>query len=278
MTGPASLKARYRAASRAMIVAHRGIWSRHPENSLPAIVAAAEFDIVEIDARIAADAAAVLMHDATLARTTGDPRGVSDLSSAETTALRLREGAGGEGTALTEATVPTLAAALAAGPSLLFDLDAKDPVEAEAVARAAVAAGGAGRAAIKVKVADMADVAALTALEARTGLAVNAKVDLVGRESLALIDALRSADVAVAEVWFDDLDLLAEAARRAGGTLLLSSYTLDPVHCMGLSDSLAARDPDAVWGRLVDAGLRIVMTDRPAELRAWLDGRMARSA
>lgn len=278
MTTPATLKARYRAAPGPMVVAHRGVWSAHPENSLAAIAAAAVFDVVEIDARIAADGAAVLMHDDTMERTTGDARAVGDVASGEITRLVLRAGSGGAGAPLSDERVPGLAEALAAGPGLLFDLDAKDPAEAEEVARLAVAAGAAGRAAIKVSVASPADVGALRALEARTGMAVMAKVDLHGRGDLALVDAVRDADVAVAEVWFDDLDLVTEAAGLAGENLMLSTYTLDPVHCAGLSDSAALADPGAVWGRLLDAGIRLIMTDRPAEFRAFLDARARRSA
>lgn len=278
MTGPEALKARYRAGPAAMIVAHRGVWDAHPENSLAAIRAAGAFDVVEIDARVAADGGIVVMHDDTLLRTTGDPRAVADVPGCEIRALRLRHGGGGPEAGLSEERVPGLAVALAAGPGLLFDLDAKDPAEAEAVARVAVAAGAADRAAIKIDVADTEGLAALAALEARTGLAVMAKVVLRDAGSLALVEAVASAGVAVAEVWFDDLDLVREAARIGGGRLLLSTYTLDPVHCAGLSDSRAATDPGAVWGRLLDAGIRLIMTDRPAALRGYLKARASRLA
>ena len=261
-----------------MIVAHRGVWDAHPENSLAAIRAAGAFDVVEIDARVAADGGIVVMHDDTLLRTTGDPRAVADVPGCEIRALRLRHGGGGPEAGLSEERVPGLAVALAAGPGLLFDLDAKDPAEAEAVARVAVAAGAADRAAIKIDVADTEGLAALAALEARTGLAVMAKVVLRDAGSLALVEAVASAGVAVAEVWFDDLDLVREAARIGGGRLLLSTYTLDPVHCAGLSDSRAATDPGAVWGRLLDAGIRLIMTDRPAALRGYLKARASRLA
>jgi len=69
-----------------------------------------------------------------------------------------------------------------------------------------------------------------------------------------------------------------QAARIGGDQLLLATCTLDPVHCAGLSDSRAAADPGAVWGRLLDTGLRIIMTDRPAALRDYLDRPLPRSA
>jgi len=208
VTGPAALKARYRAGPAAMIVAHRGAWDAAPENSRAAIRAAAAFDVVEIDGRLAADGGVVLMHDETLLRTTEDARAVAGVTADEIRALRLRHGRGGPEAAVSEERVPGLAEALAAGPWLLFDLDAKSPAETEAVARAAVAAGAADRAAIKIDVADADGLAELAALEARTGLAVTAKLVLRDAESLALVEPVAAADVAVAEVWFDDLDLV----------------------------------------------------------------------
>lgn len=51
--------------------AHRGWCSRHPENTLPSLAAAIPYaDYCEIDIRVTADDQLVLMHDATLRRTT----------------------------------------------------------------------------------------------------------------------------------------------------------------------------------------------------------------
>ncbi len=52
-------------------LAHRGDWRRHPENSLPALLAALAIpgcDGLEFDVRAAADGVPVLCHDETLAR------------------------------------------------------------------------------------------------------------------------------------------------------------------------------------------------------------------
>lgn len=102
---------------------------------------------------------------------------------------------------------------------------------------------------------------------------VAAKIDLVDEAALDLIDAARDADVALTEVWFDDLQILSQAAHRAGPRMRLSTYTLDPVHCCGLNDDTARRDPSAVWGVLIDAGIGAIMTDEPAALQAYLAAR-----
>ncbi|WP_410482382.1 hypothetical protein [Ovoidimarina sediminis] len=46
---------------------------------------------------------------------------------------------------------------------------------------------------------------------------------------------------------------------------------MDPVHCCGLSDARALHDPDAVWGRLADGGIAVLMTDHARALAAWRD-------
>jgi glycerophosphoryl diester phosphodiesterase len=51
--------------------AHRGLCSRHPENTLPSLAAAVPFaDYCEIDVRVTRDEQLIIMHDATLRRTT----------------------------------------------------------------------------------------------------------------------------------------------------------------------------------------------------------------
>ncbi|WP_292148228.1 hypothetical protein [Mesorhizobium sp.] len=47
--------------------------------------------------------------------------------------------------------------------------------------------------------------------------------------------------------------------------------TLDPVACGRFTDIEALKDPDASWGRLIDAGISAIQTDFPNELRAFLN-------
>jgi glycerophosphoryl diester phosphodiesterase len=66
------------------LLAHRGSSVRHPENSLAAFVAAVEeAEVVELDVRATSDCELVCVHDATLARTHGDPRRVGQVTWAE---------------------------------------------------------------------------------------------------------------------------------------------------------------------------------------------------
>jgi glycerophosphoryl diester phosphodiesterase len=86
------------------VIAHRGEHLSHAENTLPAFQAAidAGADYFELDVRTTADGRLVLMHDATVDRTTNGKGRVSELTYAEVRALR----AGGE-------VIPTFEEALA---------------------------------------------------------------------------------------------------------------------------------------------------------------------
>jgi glycerophosphoryl diester phosphodiesterase len=88
--------------------------SGHPENSLPALLAAAStgYDGLEFDLRFSRDGVPVVVHDETLARTHGDKRAVSELDVSELQRLG----------------VPALTDALAALPDTLFlDIELKVP-------------------------------------------------------------------------------------------------------------------------------------------------------
>ena len=255
---------------KAIISVHRGLWGPAPENSLSAIKAAAALGIVEIDIQLAADGVPVVIHDDTLDRMTGLSASVSEMASADITRQKLREGEGGPTGALTGECVPLFSDVLATAPEdAFFDFDVKHPGEVEAVAAFLADHGAQHRGSLKIDTTTDAEIEYLRDLEDRFGLMVMAKV-ILPEAGLDHIEALAAAGVAAAEVWFGSTGELTEACRIAGDRLAISTYTLDPVHCCGLSDSVALTDPDAVWGTLIDAGVPIIMTDRPRQLSDYL--------
>jgi glycerophosphoryl diester phosphodiesterase len=73
-------------AVRPLALAHRGEGRRHPENTVPAFLAALNrpgCDGIEFDVRASRDGVPVIYHDATLERLHGRPEAVADLSAAE---------------------------------------------------------------------------------------------------------------------------------------------------------------------------------------------------
>ena len=94
-----------------LVVAHRGDWRNHPENSLPAIASCIEqgVDMVEIDLQRTKDGVLILMHDPTLDRTTNGHGRVDEHTYPEIAELRLKAM---HGACLTRNHVPTLQEAL----------------------------------------------------------------------------------------------------------------------------------------------------------------------
>lgn len=118
------------AAERPGVIAHRGVALEAPENTLPAVAKAIELGcaLAEIDLRYTADGRVVLVHDATLDRTTDGTGSVSAKTLAELKALDagVRQGAPFQGTR-----IPTLeeAVELARGRIQLYlDLKETDPL------------------------------------------------------------------------------------------------------------------------------------------------------
>lgn len=111
------------------IVAHRGVIQEAPENTLPAIERAIALGcaLVEIDLRYSADGQVVLMHDATLERTTNGTGAVSAMDLAR---LRLLDAGIRKGPAFAGTRVPTFREALEAASGrigLYLDLKEADP-------------------------------------------------------------------------------------------------------------------------------------------------------
>jgi glycerophosphoryl diester phosphodiesterase len=111
-----------------MIAAHRGAHNDCPENSIPSFKKGIELgiDIIELDIRHTKDDSLVIMHDATVDRTTNGTGKISDLTFEEIRQLRLKYNG-----QLTGEKVPTLEEALnMTKGKILVDLDIKtDHVE-----------------------------------------------------------------------------------------------------------------------------------------------------
>jgi len=64
--------------------------------------------------------------------------------------------------------------------------------------------------------------------------------------------------------------------RLAGRPIM--AIAVQPNWSGGLDDGLSLRDPDAGWGRLVDLGANLIMTDRPEALMRYLERKGMRPA
>jgi glycerophosphoryl diester phosphodiesterase len=140
------------ASRRPLVFAHRGGSKIGPENTLLALTRgmAAGADGFECDVRLAADGVPVLIHDATLDRTTGASGPVSAHTSAALAAVdatcRFQPPEASWAVASPEG-LPTLAAVLARLPAarVIVELKDDDPRLADAVADVVRGAGAVGR-------------------------------------------------------------------------------------------------------------------------------------
>lgn len=108
-----------------MVASHRGDWRNFPENSLEAIESAIKMgvDIVEIDLQRTKDGELILMHDATLDRTSTGTGMIADTTFAYIKTLKLRNGCN----IRTKHNVPTLREALKlAKGRVMLNLDKAD--------------------------------------------------------------------------------------------------------------------------------------------------------
>jgi len=116
-------------APRPRVIAHRGVALEAPENTLPAIAKAIELGcaMAEIDLRYTADGEIVLMHDATVERTTHGTGRVAEKTLSE---LRGLDAGARSGAAFRGTRIPTLreAVEMARGRlELYLDLKENDP-------------------------------------------------------------------------------------------------------------------------------------------------------
>lgn len=272
-----------------IVVAHRGCHAAAPligrgsvpENSLAALAqcVAIGADVMETDVRMTRDGHLVMIHDATVDRTTDGHGRVADMTLADIRALHLRDDLGGPGARLTGARVSTLAEMLdAAAGRIVLNLDIKDAVHAETIA-AVLKAGAQDRILVKATAGiGSPPLAALPPFARVPFLPM-----LSGGEELPQVIA-RQAQGRIRPLGYEiprmSLAVLAPtvtAARAAHGRLWANTLWDGFVAGVG-GDEDALRDPDRVWGRLIRAGVSMLQTDHPSELKRFVETHPALSS
>ena len=260
-------------SSNILVAAHRGDWRHAPENSIKAIEGciAMGVDIVEIDVRKTKDGKLVLMHDATIDRTTNGTGKVSDHTLAELKKLYLKNHKGGEGTELTGQRISTLEEAmLTAKGKIMVNLDKSygimkevySVLEQTGTLDIAIFKGRSTPEQVKK------DMSFMTSHEFFMPIVFsdNEKVKKSIKQFLKIIHP-----AAFEIILREDDELLSEAGYiRSNGARVWVNTLWDSL-CAGYSDEKAVKDPDANWGHLIDKGVNIFQTDNPAELLQYLN-------
>ncbi|MBP2550737.1 glycerophosphoryl diester phosphodiesterase [Neorhizobium galegae] len=260
-----------------LTIAHRGFWRETAENSLASVRAAiaAGVDMIEIDTQATLDGRLVVIHDATLDRTTNGTGTVAQLPFETVRRAMLKTGAGGADAALTQEGVPTLEEILEeARGKITVNIDTKFARDLPQVMETVLRLGIADQVLVKTDIDldaehfDILDADWFGRIPHMPMFAVRP-----GRfaEDLARIAPLSAPMI---EVKFKDIaDLETGRAELERQNIRLWINTLDVSHCLDFNDTRALAEPDAVWGALVDAGVGAIQTDEVAAFRTWLNGR-----
>lgn len=253
------------------VVAHRGDWRYAPENSIAAIEhsIAVGVDVVELDLQLTRDSVLIVMHDATLNRTTTGKGRVADWTLDSIRTLKLKNGCG----IRTKHTVPTLEEALlAAKGRVLVNLDKADryfdlvaPVlERTGTTRQIVMKGS--------KPAD--EVLALYGKyldEVIYMPIVNLDSENAAELMQDYISDLKPAAYELLYAQAEDTAMPLRMRDTLRGQALIWFNTLWDTVCGGHDDDLSLEDPDAAFGYLIDTlGARIIQTDRAEHLLSYL--------
>lgn len=266
----------------AMIVAHRGCHVEAPENSLAAFKRCIYLgiDMVETDVQPTKDGVLVLMHDATVDRTTDGTGKVSDMTLAELKKLRLRLGKGGPDAPLTGETIPTFEEAMEVMRGrILVDLDAKG-ADLERVWRESLPLlermGVLDQ--MTVKMTAGRDDHLMDKVPLLKRVTYLQRVTSFGPPLSQVVQTHRQYRPAAYTAVFVNLPFMEEgvAAIKASGARTWAEPFWGAT-AGGYSDELAMLDPDANWGRLLDAGATVFLTDRPESLAVYLAGKGRRS-
>ncbi|WP_047464715.1 glycerophosphodiester phosphodiesterase family protein [Rhizobium rhizogenes] len=260
------------------ITVHRGDWRAAPENSLLAIERAITdgYDVVEIDVRRSSDGEFFLLHDDTLERMAGLDREPEALTLQQLSSLNLRNRDGGETSPLTDEKLPSLRQVFDLTRDRIFiHLDIKQKEIIPDVIAYARAAG------VDQQVDFWSTVKTAEDLKWVYKEVVPHRVPFIAKTRLEEPDAENQLELVfklkpfVCEVTFARLQQVAELKNRFNEAgIALWANTLDSVSCAGFTDTAALKHPDAIWGRLIDAGVSAIQTDEAEALRAYIGTRI----
>lgn len=260
------------------ITVHRGDWRAAPENSLLAIERAITdgYDVVEIDVRRSSDGEFFLLHDDTLERMAGLDREPEALTLQQLSSLNLRNRDGGETNQLTDEKLPSLRQVFDLTRDRIFiHLDIKQKEIIPDVIAYARAAG------VDQQVDFWSTVKTAEDLKWVYKEVVPHRVPFIAKTRLEEPDAENQLELVfklkpfVCEVTFARLQQVAELKNRFNEAgIALWANTLDSVSCAGFTDTAALKHPDAIWGRLIDAGVSAIQTDEAEALRAYIGTRI----
>jgi glycerophosphoryl diester phosphodiesterase len=231
-------------------------------------------DIMETDVRKSRDGYLVMIHDDQVDRTTDGKGKVSQLTLAQLKALHLRQNEGGADAPLTDQTILTLDEILALSKGrIVLNLDVKDAIYAEVI-DAVCRANAQDRVIVKTSAgAASQPLAPMAPYDRVPFMIIPMSSDVAGSDIPGIIAKQTAGPrkpVAI-ELPLMPASALPAIAERAGTDhVALWVNTLWSGFVTGVGGDVdALRMPEAVWGRLNEAGVTVFQTDEPEALIAF---------
>jgi len=256
-----------------IVASHRGDWRNYCENTLEGVVSAARMgvDIVEIDIQKTKDAQLIVMHDATLDRTTTGKGRIADWTLDSIKTLKIKNGCNIK----TKQTVPTLEEVLVATKGkVLLNLDKADRYFND-IYPLLVKTGTARQIVMKGRLP--ADEVKRRFGRYLSEVIYMPIVDLDQTEAKETIDddLAKLHPAAFELLYISDTNPLPQLlAERLKGKALIWYNTLWDTMAGAHDDDASLANVNNGWGFLIDKmGCRILQTDRPALLLHYLQSR-----
>lgn len=236
---------------RAVLFAHRGASGERPENTLPAFAKAIAdgADVLELDVHLTRDGHVIILHDATLERTTDGSGYAKDRTLAELRALD----AGAKFSPAFPATIPTLAELLDQNDlPLNIEIKVNDP---ELVSRTVSLLEDRGRLSRTILAAEDD-----TTMRAIRDHAPHAKTSMSANEVLMF---LRDAD----QPSFRSPAVALQVPPSFEGFPVITERTISNAHRLGLEVHAWTIDLASEAEALVEAGVDGIMSNFPGRIR-----------
>ncbi|MBR6047272.1 MAG: glycerophosphodiester phosphodiesterase family protein [Bacteroidaceae bacterium] len=253
------------------VVAHRGDWRNHPENSLPAFQSCIEMgvDMIEIDLQRTKDGELILMHDRTVDRCTNGKGKISEMTYDEIQRLRLRPQ---HSASVTRNHIPTLEEVLnLCKGKILINID-KGYDYFQQVYELMEKTGTTNQVIIKSG-------HSLEKIRKENGTVLSKViympiVNLNSEDAEARIDEFITIHPVAVECCIDkynqNVERLLQKLRDAGIKIWINSIWASL--CDGHDDDRAVElgEPNESWGWILDRGATLIQSDRPRELLQYL--------
>ncbi|MBW3097950.1 glycerophosphodiester phosphodiesterase family protein [Pseudohoeflea coraliihabitans] len=262
------------------IVAHRGVWRDSSENSVASVEAAIASDLqfVEIDVRRSRDGKLICFHDETLDRMTAmtGPVDLHDWRTLSSTALKYADG--GPAAELSPHTIPALEHILeAARERIYIDLDIKHEYLLDDTVAAIQALDMGRQIILKIEIHRSEDFDRCERMARDTGFIFKPVVMVTAGNLDWMLSELERRAFPVVEALFEtweQIEAVVPRMRKHGTDVFLNS--LDGIAGDVLKDRDAMMDPQKVWRRAIELGVRLIQTDRPRTLYASLQNNWRR--